>query len=156
MASLTTSKGGVPLLGRQQIPSRCLPAGAVVPECQLPPQFSDVGVAKKGKSHKIEWNNIYSHGEETKQGLFSDCWQRASVLHGQWTSLGNPQAWRWSAHMPLVLQAQDLIPFPLGTDTAVRLTMYPLWHTCVIRREKYISGLDQGKILSKKCAHHRL
>lgn len=34
--------------------------------------------------------------------------------------------------------------------------MYPLWHTCVIRREKYISGLDQGKILSKKCAHHKL
>lgn len=33
---------------------------------------------------------------------------------------------------------------------------YVLWHTCIIRREKYISSLDQGKIFSRKYVHHWL
>lgn len=130
---------------------RCLLAGAIVPECEPIPWFSGVGVAKKGNSHKTEWNNIYSAREETKQvslvTVGSEC--QSSVTSGPHYAIPKPGD---GLHVCLLSCLQRTSLLFLWEHREVRLTICPMAHMYHQKREVHIKSGSGEDILKEICS----
>lgn len=95
----------------------CLPPGRAAPGYQPTTWVAGLGVPKKDMTHTgAGWKNT-SQKRQSEISFNSEHW----FPHGHWVSPCSRHG-QWSADIPLVLQVEDPVPSPPGTDRAGRLT----------------------------------
>lgn len=136
----------------------CSPPGAAVPGCQ-PAWFAGVRVTEKDTVHTATgWNNtsLTERRDGAKISLSNE--YRSPMAS---TSYPTANAGRWSTHTSPVLQVNDLLLSPPGSDIA-GVSQVPYHAHTLSRTKNYISNPEQGKIFPNDstcpmiCSHARV